>query len=718
MKSFVLLSTCLIFLLINLLLSNGLIPDNENNYLIGTGIYDITGPAAEIGMMGYAMVGQRAAGLHFRLRSRAVVIAERKQPNKRIVFVSADFCFGTQSVRLDVVKRLQDKFGGLYTLDNVGISGTHTHSGPGGFSWYALYDMTTFGFEPYNQHTIVEGVYQSIVNAHNNLSQGGRIYLNMGKLYNANANRSPTSYPLNPAEERKQYPDGDTDKTMVTLRLEDENARELGSVAWFAVHCTSMNNTNLLISGDNKGFASYMFEKYKNGNESLPGTGPFVSIFGQSNEGDVSPNTRGATCPDGITPCAADSTCEGKTQLCTAKGPGKTDFESTKIIGTYQFKKALELYSDTKNSILLSGSIDFRQVHVNMSDIVVSPEYTSTGKVGKTCKAAMGYSFAAGTTDGPGDFSFKQGDNSTKGNPFWNFISGFIAKPTPEQIACQAPKPILLDVGYASIPYPWAVEINPLQILVVGTLAVIVVPGEFTTMSGRRLRSTVCSTLTRLDPNRFPSGKTVCVIAGLANSYTGYVATYEEYQAQRYEAASTIYGPHTLAAYQQEYDKLATAIAKNIEVPPGPKPLNLSSVQISLNPGVVLDTVPFGKHFGDVYEDIDNTKLYRNGDTVHVEFYSGHPKNNVMQEKTFLTVEKLIGNNQWKVVLVDGDWDTKFRWRRHWLSESIVTITWSIGETFPASPGTYRIKHFGYYKSLDQDIYPYEGTSSEFRVVA
>jgi len=32
--------------------------------------------------------------------------------------------------------------------------------------------------------------------------------------------------------------------------------RGLGAVSWFPVHCTSINNTNSLISGDNKGVAS------------------------------------------------------------------------------------------------------------------------------------------------------------------------------------------------------------------------------------------------------------------------------------------------------------------------------------------------------------------------------------------------------------------------------------------------------------------------------
>ena len=37
--------------------------------------------------------------------------------------------------------------------------------------------------------------------------------------------------------------------------------------SWFPVHCTSMNNTNHLISSDNKGYAAQMFEKVKNGHE-------------------------------------------------------------------------------------------------------------------------------------------------------------------------------------------------------------------------------------------------------------------------------------------------------------------------------------------------------------------------------------------------------------------------------------------------------------------
>ena len=96
-------------------------------------------------------------------------------------------------------------------------------------------------------------------------------------------------------------------------------------------------------------------------------------------------------------------------------------------------------------------------------------------------------------------------------------------------------------------------------------------------MSGRRLRATVLETVKQNSNIQNP----VVVIAGLSNSYTHYVATYEEYQYQRYEAASTIFGPHTLAAYQQEFSKLAAALVTDTPVPPGPTPPDLSSATVT-----------------------------------------------------------------------------------------------------------------------------------------
>ena len=78
-------------------------------------------------------------------------------------------------------------------------------------------------------------------------------------------------------------------------------------------------------------------------------------------------------------------------------------YESTQIIGTRQYQKAKELFNSTK--IKLNGSIQFIHQTIDMSNVAI----VSNNKTFETCKPAMGYSFAAGTTDGPGAFDFHQG---------------------------------------------------------------------------------------------------------------------------------------------------------------------------------------------------------------------------------------------------------------------------------------------------------------------
>lgn len=71
-----------------------------------------------------------------------------------------------------------------------------------------------------------------------------------------------------------------------------------------------------------------------------------------------------------------------------------------------------------KASEQLNGKIDYRHIYVDFSQLEVTLPGQGVGsEVVKTCPAAMGFAFAAGTTDGPGAFDFKQGDNKV--------ISGF-----------------------------------------------------------------------------------------------------------------------------------------------------------------------------------------------------------------------------------------------------------------------------------------------------
>jgi neutral ceramidase len=640
-------------------------------FLIGSGIYDITGPAAERGMMGYGRIDQKTGGIHTRLWSRAFVIASPCN-NQRVVFVSADLGMIFQAVKLKAVEKLQKTYGNLYTAGNVLLSATHTHSGPGGFSHYTFYNLTTLGFDEQNFNVIVDGIYQSIVRAHDNLAVG-TIRMATGDLLETSRNRSPAAYAANPASERAQYKENDdTDKTMLVLKLADADSQEIGMINWFAVHTTSMGNDNLLISGDNKGYASYLFEKLKKSDYAAGKT--FVAAFAQSNEGDVSPNIYGG-----------------------ANGGGANDFESTAISGTKQYNKALELYNAATE--LLTGGVQYRHSHVDFSNVTVAPQWTDGVSPRKTCPAGIGRSMIAGTEDGAG-FG-KEGWDCDDVKNFWTvFFCNILPNP------CQGNKPVILQTGMMQ-PHPWTPQVLPVQIVTIGNLAILAVPAEFTTMAGRRLRQTV---LTQLQD----SGIAHVVIAGLSNAYAGYVATKEEYDTQQYEGASTHFGPWTLAAYQQEFNRLALAIKNNTPVDPGLKPRDQSTGLINLQTGVVCDDKPASKEFGSVHIDADSA--YECGQTVSVTFWGGHPKNNLKTQSTYLEVQRKNGDS-WETVARDWDPETKYIWKRNEIAFSHVTIEWTIPDTIRA--GIYRIRHDGHWKKnliVIKKIRPYTGFSREFTV--
>lgn len=161
--------------------------------------------------------------------------------------------------------------------------------------------------------------------------QPAKIYFNEGKLLDASTNRSPTSYDNNPAQERANYAHN-VDTSMYLLKMVDRSGQPIAVLNWFAVHGTSMNSSNHLISSDNKGYASLLLEQDFNPTGTLPGKGRFVAIFAQANEGDVSPNTRGARCVDSGLPCDLNtSTCGNPPRVST---PGLS-FSLSLILSSY-----------------------------------------------------------------------------------------------------------------------------------------------------------------------------------------------------------------------------------------------------------------------------------------------------------------------------------------------------------------------------------------------
>ncbi|KAI4898175.1 hypothetical protein NFI96_016251 [Prochilodus magdalenae] len=598
--------------------------------------------------MGYANPEQTAGGIHTRLFSRAFIVDDG---SKRVVFVSAEIGMISQRLRLEVLKELELKYGDLYRQDNVVLSGTHTHAGLAGYFQYTLFMITSKGYIKSSIQPIVSGIVKSIDLAHRNM-RPGRIFINKGELLNNTRNRSPHSYMRNPEEERKRY-QYDTDKQVVTLKFTDLDGDGIGMLSWFAVHSVSMHETNKMVSSDNLGYAAYLFEQDKNIGF-LPGKGPFVAALASANSGDASPNTRGPYCINTGERCDyLNSSCPiGGNEMCLAFGLGEDMFESTRLIAENIYKKTKELYSKAEQE--LQGSIHAAHQSVNMTDITIQLNSTHTGK---TCKPALGHSFAAGTTDGGGALNFTQGKCSVEGDPFWDSIrDALTGVPSQETQDCHVPKPILFNTGELDWPVPWHPAIVDVQIITIGSLAIVAVPGEVTTMSGRRIREAVKQELET--QGAFTNAEVV--VAGLCNVYTHYITTYEEYQVQRYEAASTIYGPHTLSAYIQQFRGLARAIAQgNVgNLPKGPEPPFFNKL-FTLLPDTPIDRKPENTAFGQVLQQAD--AIYKVGELVNVTFVAGNPRNSGdMRDQTFITVEKFHNStNTWEVVHTDASWETR-----------------------------------------------------------
>ncbi|KAF8532960.1 Neutral/alkaline nonlysosomal ceramidase [Trichophaea hybrida] len=675
-------------------------------YSLGVGKADITGPAVEIGFMGYANPDQKGTGLRQRIYSRAFIVGNTDTIENRWVYVIADLSCGDTAIRNGVLEHLESMYGGLYRPGNVAIVGTHSHSGPGAWLNYLLPQITTLGFDQQSHNAVVDGIVLSIKRAHDSTAPG-HLSLSKGLIEGANVNRSPYAYEANPAAERDQYGSigGEVDKIMTALTFKRKDGTPFGQLNWFPVHGTSLYLNNTLVTGDNKGLAAVWMEKDL-------GNG-FVAGFSQANVGDTSPNTQGAFCQDTGLPCAYEnSTCNGRSQQCIGRGPAwpGPDLHSCEIVAQKQYRKARDL--------LTSSQIPILGVIRSMHTFVDFANYTFTlpnGTSASTCPGALGFSFAAGTTDGPGGFDFTQNDPDKPGNPMWKIVGGFLKVPSQKQVQCQGRKPILLDVGEQDIPYPWSPNIVDFQMFRVGNLGIIVSAGEATTMAGRRWKAALAHELEKA--GEWKEGEGWVVLGGPANSYTHYITTPEEYDVQRYEGASTLYGPNTLAAYLSltaRYVSYLSTVPPNKPCPPGLlAPINTNK-SISLIPGVVYDSPPLGKKFGDVIKDVSSTP-YLAGQTVSATFVGANPRNNLRQEQTFVAVEKKQPNGAWDRVRDDADWDLVYRWKRTegLTRQSEATVEWKADLA-----GTFRFKYYGDGKSwLGGKITGFEGTSEEFTVI-
>jgi neutral ceramidase len=266
----------------------------------------------------------------------------------------------------------------------------------------------------------------------------------------------------------------------------------------------------------------------------------------------------------------------------------------------------------------------------------------------------------------------------------------------------QAPKAIVLPGGRLNRRTSLVQERVPVQLLRLGQLYLIGIPGEVTIVAGLRMRRAVASVVGAPLDN--------VLVAGYSNAYIHYVTTPEEYDAQRYEGGSTLFGRWEAPALTQVAVELATAMRDGVAVDPGTPPPDPSR-PLRSSRGTVADRPVDGHAFGAVLADV--RPRYRPGEQVRAVFAGASPNNDLRRGGTFLEVEQQA-RNAWRRVADDGDWATKLRVSKHAKHAVRVTVTWDLPDDM--APGTFRIRYSGDAADDHGAVSSFSGTTALFVV--
>lgn len=546
-------------------------------YEVGVAKADITAFKLGVGMLGYGMFYNIVKGVETDLFARAVVIRDTTT-DKKVVLVNAEICFITVAIRRGVIKKLKRKYGNIgFDPSAIMLTAQHTHSAPGGYSHFGLYNMSIPGFVPEVYQKVVDGIVEAIMEANENL-QPATIKLiggDIGHDKDVAFNRSVKAYNRNPEVKKKvsaKAANEAVDSRMLLMRFDDLEGNPIGTWNWFGVHTTNISSDNYRICSDNKGYAAKFMEEKVN----IKRNGKFISVFAQRKAGDISPNW----------------IVDRKKKW--TRGKFEDDFESAKFNGKIQSDHASKLFRKAVKSEELPLLVDHALAYVDFSKVIVDPEFAWGDKHARTGPACHGVKFFSGTKEGPGMPPAVAALATTivRSQKTYELAAAkFMKKKKAERIylkyRTQGVKDILIESGARKImgtfdvknliipgwadgaigafkKYhangslsggPWVPQVLPLQLVIIGNIALAAIPAEITTIAGQRLEKSLLEILA-------DRGVTEVVCSTYANAYCGYVTTYQEYQAQCYEGGHTVFGEHTLGALQTKFKQLALELLK------------------------------------------------------------------------------------------------------------------------------------------------------------
>ena len=489
---------------------------------VGVGRADITPPTGYY-MMGWVRSDGLVVGQHTRLWARVVVLRKGK---RKLALVAEDLNGIPGGMLAEVARRLQTRG---FSQRNILDSASHTHAAPTGFYNFSTFNtvfMTinspadfqlTGGFDPQLYAFMVRRLTLAIRRADDDLGPGA-VGWGAARLTHLTRNRSLEAHlydhgiHLGYGEGKPQMdPEGaihTIDPRVDVLRVDKLlRGRRMPVGVWstFADHGTVNKFQFNVYNEDHHGAATYIVERAIRRAGRVPRGQAVVNAYGNTDEGDMS------------------------------AGLNRSGPAAAARVGGVEAHAFLAAWRRAGRRMTRSPALALRWTRMCWCG-----QQTHAGPVAD--QAAFGLAEFTGSEEGRG--------------PLFDVTRvPFEGDHMPVGMGPQGDKqaaPIPIDV-------PKAV---PLTAARVGDRMIVSVPGEMTEGMGRRVRASVMKASGR-------HGIARVVISGLANEYADYFTSPQEYDAQHYEGAATVYGRASSVAIEEVLVRLARALVGG---KPGPKP--------------------------------------------------------------------------------------------------------------------------------------------------
>lgn len=464
--------------------------------LAGAAEADLTPPPG-MPKAGYSANAHDGHGFRTRLRAR---VTHLRSGRASMAIVQCDLLAGSSVLQYLVADAIAERTD--IPLAGVWIGATHTHAGPGQFlgtDFYNQHASNRAGFDPAYTDFLVRQIAGAVIEAHDTRGPAA-LALGTTEVWGLTRNRSHDPHTHN--------------RTVTDKRLDPQRK-------WVAInpqlHLLRVDRT-LDGGGTEPLSAAVIF--------SIHGTG--IPQHAHEYNADVwaylvGELKRQVTATHGATPVVGAS--EGThADMAPALRPGLAGHREAQRIGRGIGAEAAALYERLGAELRAEVALDagLREVDLDRRasrtiDGVTVPD-----------RPAVGAALVAGATE-----------NTT---PVLHRIPPFQAG-HPRRIGragAHGPKWILGSRWLQPLVlrkkgFPRRLSI---QVLRIGSTALVGLPFEITVESGRRIGAAALDAAAG-------TGVDQVVVSSLVNEYWGYVATEEEYGRQFYEGGHTLYGPNT-----------------------------------------------------------------------------------------------------------------------------------------------------------------------------